>query len=153
MDADVASQSSAPVSFTPSTSSTSLTSELILPVSPACEHDSEDEDLDGGTGTTQAEYAPADGATPASALRSPSRADDADRLALCPARFILGGGVMEQAHLFDKIRRKLAQRLAGYVSLPNLKEFIIPPMLGAQAGILGAMALAQDLISTIPNNS
>ena len=74
-------------------------------------------------------------------------------LTLCPARFILGGGVMEQSHLFDKIRRKLSQRLAGYVSLPNLKEFIIPPALGAQAGILGAMALAQDLISTIPNNS
>ena len=57
---------------------------------------------------------------------------------------------MEQAHLFDKIRNRLARRLAGYVSLPELEKFIVPPGLGAQAGILGAMALAQDLILTIP---
>lgn len=72
-------------------------------------------------------------------------------LTLCPRRFILGGGVMEQAHLFHKIRRKLSQRLAGYVSLPELDTFVVPPGLGAQAGILGAMALAQDLISTSPH--
>jgi fructokinase len=71
-------------------------------------------------------------------------------LTLCPARFILGGGVMEQAHLFDKVRNRLSRRLAGYVSLPELEKFIVPPGLGAQAGILGAMALAQDLILTIP---
>ena len=72
-------------------------------------------------------------------------------LTLCPRRFILGGGVMQQAHLFDKIRTNLSQRLAGYVSLPELDEFIVPPGLGTQAGILGAMALAQDLISTLPS--
>lgn len=71
-------------------------------------------------------------------------------LTLCPGRFILGGGVMEQSHLFHKIRKKLSQALAGYITLPELDEFIVPPGLGAQAGILGAMALAQDLISTIP---
>ncbi len=73
-------------------------------------------------------------------------------LTLCPSRFILGGGVMEQAHLFNKIRQQLSQRLAGYVTLPELDTFIVPPGLGSQAGILGAMALAQDLISTAPSH-
>ena len=72
-------------------------------------------------------------------------------LTLSPGRFILGGGVMEQSHLFHKIRQRLSQRLAGYLSLPELEEFIMPPGLGAQAGVLGALALAQDLISTIPS--
>lgn len=72
-------------------------------------------------------------------------------LTLSPGRFILGGGVMEQSHLFRKIRQHLSQRLAGYLKLPELEEFIMPPGLGAQAGVLGALALAQDLISTIPS--
>lgn len=74
-------------------------------------------------------------------------------LTLSPKRFILGGGVMEQSHLFQKIRARLSARLAGYVSLPELEQFIMPPGLGAQAGVLGALALAQDLIATHPSRS
>ena len=68
-------------------------------------------------------------------------------LTLSPERFILGGGVMEQTHLFPMIRIKLNQRLAGYVEIENIDNFVLPPGLGSKSGVLGAIALAQDLIS------
>ena len=68
-------------------------------------------------------------------------------LTLSPERFILGGGVMEQTHLFPMIRTKLNQRLAGYVEIENIDDFVLPPGLESKSGVLGAIALAQDLIS------
>ncbi|MBV8571889.1 MAG: ROK family protein [Acidobacteriaceae bacterium] len=66
---------------------------------------------------------------------------------LSPRRFLLGGGVMQQPQLFDLIRREFSQLLNGYVHHPEvlerLQSFIQPPQLGARAGILGALALAQ----------
>lgn len=55
-----------------------------------------------------------------------------------PARVLLGGGVMQRAVLFPVIRERLANLLAGYVPVPE----VWPPWLGANAGILGAVALA-----------
>ncbi len=67
--------------------------------------------------------------------------------ALSPQRFLLGGGVMQQPHLFDLIREKFARILNGYVRHPDilerLDEYIVPPQLGSKAGVLGAIALAQ----------
>ena len=68
-------------------------------------------------------------------------------LTLSPERFILGGGVMEQTHLFTMVRTKLNQRLAGYVEIENIDNFVLPPGLGSKSGVLGAIALAQNLIS------
>ncbi len=66
---------------------------------------------------------------------------------LSPQRVILGGGVMHQHHLFPRIRQVVQDALAGYVNSPALKEaiedYIIPPGLGDNAGVLGALALAQ----------
>jgi fructokinase len=66
---------------------------------------------------------------------------------LSPQRIILGGGVMEQRHLFPKIRTSLQEHLAGYLSASAVREeidtYIVPPKLGSQAGVLGAIALAQ----------
>ncbi|MGQ9515679.1 MAG: ROK family protein [Anaerolineae bacterium] len=66
---------------------------------------------------------------------------------LAPQRVILGGGVMAQVHLFPRIRQKLTQLLNGYIPNPVLLEdmerYIVPPALGARAGVLGAIALAQ----------
>ncbi|NBC86927.1 MAG: ROK family protein [Bacteroidetes bacterium] len=66
---------------------------------------------------------------------------------LSPERIILGGGVMQQKHLFPRIRHHLRQELAGYVDLPrltsNLDSYIVPPHFGARAGVLGALHLAQ----------
>jgi fructokinase len=55
-----------------------------------------------------------------------------------PQRVLLGGGVMQQSGLFDKIRQEAASLLAGYLSVPE----ILPPHLGQRAGVLGALALA-----------
>ena len=66
---------------------------------------------------------------------------------LSPQRIILGGGVMEQTHLFPLIRQKVKEILNGYVQSPavgeNISEYIVPPGLGTRSGMLGALALAQ----------
>ena len=39
---------------------------------------------------------------------------------LSPERIILGGGVMQQAHLFPLIRQKILEELNGYMKLPKM---------------------------------
>ena len=67
---------------------------------------------------------------------------------LSPQRVIVGGGVMQQAHLLDAVRSEFVQVLNGYVQAPEITErvdgFIVPPLLGARAGVLGALALAEQ---------
>lgn len=68
---------------------------------------------------------------------------------LSPQRIILGGGVMQQPHLFSRIRAEVPRLLNGYIpARPILDEeemqaYIVPPALGARAGVLGAIALAR----------
>lgn len=66
---------------------------------------------------------------------------------LSPQRIIMGGGVMEQAQLFPKIRRHVQEILNGYIQAPALLQdmdrYIVPPDMGNRAGVLGAIALAQ----------
>ena len=70
---------------------------------------------------------------------------------LAPQRVIMGGGVMDQTHLFPLIRREVVTVLNGYIQRPQLgpelDAFIVPPGLGNRAGVLGAIALAQDAVS------
>ena len=70
---------------------------------------------------------------------------------LSPQRIILGGGVMEQEQLYPLIRRRVQELLNNYISAEEIQQdidnYIIPPGLGAQAGILGAIALAQQAAS------
>ena len=65
---------------------------------------------------------------------------------LSPQRILLGGGVMEQTHLFPRIRARLLALLNGYVQadalLHGIDSYVVPPALGARAGVLGALALA-----------
>lgn len=67
---------------------------------------------------------------------------------LSPDRVAMGGGVMDQQHLFPRIRQELIAQLGGYIQAPGILDdvdnFIVPPQLGNQAGVLGAIALAQD---------
>lgn len=69
-------------------------------------------------------------------------------LTLSPQRLILGGGVMQQAHLFPMIRREVVILLADYVRAAEITErsatYIVPPGLGGRSGVLGALALAQS---------
>jgi fructokinase len=69
---------------------------------------------------------------------------------LSPRKIILGGGVMQQAHLLPLIRAEVIHLLNGYVHSPAIlehsEEYIVPPGLGGRAGVLGAIALAQQLV-------
>jgi fructokinase len=67
---------------------------------------------------------------------------------LSPQRIILGGGVMAQPAIFPLIRQEVQRLLNGYIQMPailaQIEAYIVPPALGGQAGVLGAIALAQD---------
>jgi len=65
-----------------------------------------------------------------------------------PQRIVLGGGVMQQLHLFPIIRQKTLAFLNQYVQSPTIlnqiDHYIVPPGLGSRAGMLGALALAES---------
>lgn len=67
---------------------------------------------------------------------------------LSPQRIIMGGGVMEQTHLFPKIRSRLRESLNGYIQtrelMTEIDGYIVPPGLENRSGVLGAIALAQE---------
>ncbi|MCO7175022.1 ROK family protein [Sporolactobacillus kofuensis] len=69
-------------------------------------------------------------------------------LIVSPKRIILGGGVMKQAQLFPLIREKLRLYLNNYVAFPELNAdidaYVVPPALGDNAGITGALILAKQ---------
>ena len=71
-------------------------------------------------------------------------------LVLSPQRVVLGGGVMQQRHLFPRIRARVVQLLAGYVQSPaildHIDTYIVPPALGYRSGLLGGIALAQRVL-------
>jgi fructokinase len=64
-----------------------------------------------------------------------------------PDRLIFGGGVMKTPGLIEALRAQTEARLAGYLSHPRLDpglvDYIVPPGLGDDAGITGAIALGQ----------
>jgi len=68
---------------------------------------------------------------------------------LSPQRIVMGGGVMEQPRLFPLVRQKVQDLLNGYVQAPEILQeidgYIVPPGLGRRAGVLGAIALAQQV--------
>lgn len=65
-----------------------------------------------------------------------------------PRRIAIGGGVViGQPHLLDKIEPLLRKSVNGYVSIPDDQPYIVAPELDEQAGPLGPIALAFDLIA------
>jgi len=69
-------------------------------------------------------------------------------MAFSPEKIILGGGVMQQMHLFPIIRRKVVDMLNGYICSPvvegGLEDYIVPPGLGVNSGVMGAYLLARE---------
>ncbi len=63
---------------------------------------------------------------------------------LSPQRILLGGGVMKQVHLFDLLRDRIMRLLGGYHLPSSMDSFLLPPGLGDESGVLGAIALAQQ---------
>jgi fructokinase len=70
---------------------------------------------------------------------------------LSPRRIVLGGGVMQQPALLPRVRRRVVELLAGYVRareiVSAIEDYIVPPALGAATGVLGALALAHDVLA------
>jgi fructokinase len=64
-----------------------------------------------------------------------------------PQRIIVGGGVFQKLELFPMVRSLVIERLAGYIDVPEIVEridsYIVPPGLGQDAGISGAISLGQ----------
>ncbi|WP_251548929.1 ROK family protein [Neobacillus muris] len=63
---------------------------------------------------------------------------------LSPKKIILGGGVMHQEQVLPSIYQNLKELIHDYVSLPELDSYIARPGLGDDAGIIGALILAQQ---------
>jgi len=76
--------------------------------------------------------------------------------AFSPEKIILGGGVMQQKHLFPRIRQKTAALLNGYVQaepvLNGMENFITEPGLGTRSGALGALLLARKALEKETSN-
>ena len=68
--------------------------------------------------------------------------------AFSPEKIILGGGVMQQKHLFPLIHEKTKKLLNGYVQhtavLDSIETYIVEPGLGTKSGATGALLLAQE---------
>jgi fructokinase len=69
---------------------------------------------------------------------------------LSPKRIVMGGGVMQQQHLFAMVRRELGKLLNGYIRTPQILEgldgYVVPPMLGSRSGVLGGLVLAEQVL-------
>jgi fructokinase len=66
---------------------------------------------------------------------------------LSPEQILIGGGVMRQSQLYEMVRMEVGRILGGYLEkLPDM----IPPGLGEFAGVLGALALAEQAAARVP---
>lgn len=69
---------------------------------------------------------------------------------LSPERIILGGGVMQRQPLLPLIHDRVRALINGYVDVPMTRDridrYIVPPALGGDAGVLGAIALARECL-------
>ncbi len=69
--------------------------------------------------------------------------------AISPRRVILAGGVMQRAELLPLVHRETLRLLNGYLQVKEITDrmhdYIVLPTLGDNAGVLGAIALAQKL--------
>ena len=66
-------------------------------------------------------------------------------LTYSPQKVILWGGVMHQEQMFPMVRKKVQEMLNGYLKHTmieqQIEKYIVPPELGENAGILGAIRL------------
>lgn len=59
-----------------------------------------------------------------------------------PDKIVLGGGVMNQKHLFEMIRLNVEDKWNGHTPLGNISKLILEPALGDNSGIVGSLSLA-----------
>jgi fructokinase len=67
---------------------------------------------------------------------------------LSPRRIAMGGGLLRQPALLPLVRANTLALLNGYVPAAAIGErvddYLVAPALGSRAGVLGALALAQE---------
>ena len=70
---------------------------------------------------------------------------------LSPQRIVVGGGVMNAPSLLPLVRSRVRELARGYFDALELGEaiddYIVPPVLGDRAGVLGAIELARLAVS------
>jgi len=75
-------------------------------------------------------------------------------LVLAPRRIVVGGGVSQNGHLLRRVRRRLPRVLNGYVGRPQVdagvEEYVVAPHFGQEAGLIGALALAESALAAPP---
>lgn len=68
-----------------------------------------------------------------------------------PQRVVLGGGITHVGGLLERVRDHVRDRLGGYVARDELTDhvdqYIVRPGLGDRSGLVGAYALAADLLN------
>jgi fructokinase len=73
---------------------------------------------------------------------------------VAPERILLGGGVMRQPGLLERVRASLADQLGGYVTSDSLRgtlnDYVVTPAFGQDAGLMGAIALAMTADERAP---
>ena len=71
---------------------------------------------------------------------------------LSPQRIVMGGGVMTMPLLLPMIRQRVVDLLNSYVRAPeivaHIDAYVVAPGLGARAGVMGGMALAERALET-----
>ncbi len=71
---------------------------------------------------------------------------------LSPQKIIIGGGVAGQEQMLPLVRQKVRAYLNGYVQSAQIKQdidgYIVPPGLGSRAGVMGAIALAEQSLTS-----
>lgn len=67
-------------------------------------------------------------------------------LMLAPEVIVLGGGVMQQEHLLDKVKCAFETLMNGYVGYPAIDEYLKTPALGNNAATIGCLAMAKEML-------
>lgn len=71
--------------------------------------------------------------------------------AYSPQKIILWGGVMHQEKLFAMVRKEVRSMLKDYIPhdtlLGDMENYIVPPALGEDPGIMGAIRLGLDALA------
>jgi fructokinase len=74
-------------------------------------------------------------------------------LLVSPERIVLSGGIMNRDMMFPTIRKKVQEMLNGYINMPQITtdqidNYIVPSAFGNDAGIVGALVLAENAYNT-----